>query len=163
MQLPQHVRFVIDGGSLLHRLAWRKCMTDDQLVQMYVDFVTRRYGKQQLSWPNTTIGGSCHKYEFCRDKHILVAKKNACFVATKVCLSRQNLPRQNYVCSDKIFLSNFCRDKHVFVCRNRRHVLSRHVSRDKSKLVATNICRDKSFCDKNVCRNKHTFVGTSRQ
>ena len=29
LQLLQHVHFVVDGGSLLHRLAWRKSLTDD--------------------------------------------------------------------------------------------------------------------------------------
>ena len=71
----------------------------------------------------TIIGGSCHKCNFCRktsrDKHnffvtTFVATKDAfySFVATKVCLFRQN-----YVCHDK-----FRRDKHV-----------------KHKFVATNI------------------------
>ena len=56
------------------------------------------------------IGGTCHKYHFCRHKHMFVAKhvfvatkhvfcrdktrllsrQNTSFVATKICLSRQN-------------------------------------------------------------------------
>ena len=47
------------------------------------------------------IGGSCHKYHFCRDKHV--------FVATNMCLIGQNtsfvattvLSRQAYFCRDK--------------------------------------------------------------
>ena len=84
--------------------------------------------------PSSIIGGSCHKYEFCRDKSfdvfccdksMLVAtklclsqqayfchdKKKTCFVATKV------LFRQKYVCRNKSFVATkdvFCRDKHVF-------------------------------------------------
>ena len=43
MQLS-HVYFVIVISSLLHRLAWGKSLTDDQLVQMAVDFVIKTYG-----------------------------------------------------------------------------------------------------------------------
>ena len=42
----------------------------------------------------TTICGSCHKYNFCRDKSML----------------------QNYVCRDNTFVAtNIYRDKHVFI------------------------------------------------
>ena len=40
---------------------------------------------------NYIIGGNCHKYNFCRDKHLFVATKHV-------------------FCSDK-----FCRGKHAFV------------------------------------------------
>ena len=52
----------------------------------------------------------CRKYYFCRDK--------LTFVATKVCLSRQNICRDKHVYRDKhLFLSRqtFCRCKHTFV------------------------------------------------
>ena len=50
------------------------------------------------------------KYYFCRDKHVL-SRQNTCFVATKVCL-----PRQNF-CRDKIMFvyKRFCLNKHAFV------------------------------------------------
>ena len=62
------------------------------------------------------IGGSSHKYYFCRDKHVFV-EANICrdqtFVATKI-LCRD---KHNFVCHDKhTFLATkdlFCRDKHV--------------------------------------------------
>ena len=76
------------------------------------------------------IGGSCHKYNFCRDKDV--------FVATNMCLSRQTLwvvlrqtrllSRQKRAGLDKTFVAIklclhtfvatkhvFCRDEHVFV------------------------------------------------
>ena len=65
------------------------------------------------------IGGSCHKYNFCRDKsfvaikHVFAAtntcllRQNTSFVATKLCLSRQK-----YVHAFFIFLSG---NKHTFV------------------------------------------------
>ena len=48
--------------------------------------------------PKPIIGGSCHKYNFCRDKTRL-------------------LSRQKYVCRDKITfaVTNICRDKRNFV------------------------------------------------
>ena len=52
--------------------------------------INPKTNKQQQSTHTNIIGRSCHKYNFCRDKHV--------FVATKV-LSRQK----------------FCRDKHTFV------------------------------------------------
>ena len=55
------------------------------------------------------IDGSCHKYNFCRDKHIFgsISRDKHNFVATDICLSRQK-----YASRDKTFL--FCCDKHVF-------------------------------------------------
>ena len=82
------------------------------------------------------IGGSCHKYHFCRDKSII-------FVATKVRLSRQN----------------FCRDIHVFGATKgfgaTNIILSRQkFCRGKHTFVAT---KDVFCHDKHV---KHTFVAT---
>ena len=41
-------------------------------------------------------GRSCCKYNFCCDKS-LVLQQNICFVATKVCLSRQNFCSNKYL------------------------------------------------------------------
>ena len=58
------------------------------------------------------IGGNCHKYHFCRDKTCLLSQQTRSFVSTSVLLSGQKtcfvfvatkicLSRQNYVCRDK--------------------------------------------------------------
>ena len=52
------------------------------------------------------IGGSCHKYHFCRDKTRLLSPHNFCrnkhnFVRTKVLWRRAYLSRQYYVYRDK--------------------------------------------------------------
>ena len=86
----------------------------------------------------TTIGRSCHKYHFCHDKHVthlLSQQRYVCcektFVATKACLSQQNilvksnirhnkhvsvttkvLLQQTYFCHDKDVLRVMC---YVFV------------------------------------------------
>ena len=103
----------------------------------------------------TIIGGSYHKYHFCRDK---------CFVETNTCLTKQV----------------FCRDKHVF---DKTGVLSRHkyACRDKT-YVTTNIyhwrelpqvsllslAATKHLSRKNYCLSRQTrvcphqrFAGTS--
>ena len=67
-----------------------------------------------------TIGGSCHKYNFCRDKGfkhdktlLLLRQKYACrdktFVTTNIflCLSRQN--------TSFVATKIFCHNKHNFV------------------------------------------------
>ena len=63
-----------------------------------------------ILWPGqrgpgylSIVGGRCHKYHFCRDKHS--------FVATNIVLSRQ---------------AYFCRGKHVFVA-------TKHVSRERER------------------------------
>ena len=59
-------------------------------------------GTQSSDWElnphRSIIGGSCHKYHFCRDKTRL-------------------LSRQKYACRDKTFctVQRFCRKKHTFV------------------------------------------------
>ena len=93
----------------------------------------------------------------CRDKHVFVPtkhvfcrKKSTSFVATKVCLSRQN-----YVCHDKAFVvTNICRDKHEF---DKSFVSTR------TRLSRQNFCHDKHtfVVTKDVfCRDKHMFVAT---
>ena len=64
-------------------------------------------------------GRSCHKDHFCRDKgfvtNVCFSRQNSAFVATKICLSRQN-----YACRDRTFVAtntyssrqNFCLDKY---------------------------------------------------
>ena len=101
------------------------------------------------------ICGSCHKYHFCRGKTFIAT--NTCFVATKVCLSRQIqtyfcrtklLSRQNYFCCDKLTQTRVNRDKtrllsrRKYACRDKRRVLSRLTR---------------------VCRNKNDTCGSSCQ
>ena len=112
----------------------------------------------------TIIGGSCHKYHFCRDK-----------TRDKTRL----LSLQKYACRDKTFVATksvmfvmFCRDKHVLnfiatsilLSRQKTCVFSRqtrvsrdtclsrqnYVCRDKNMLVATKLNSQAKFCrDKN--------------
>ena len=126
--------------------------------QIFIAIRSESVLQPQLShWAHhskSVIGGSCHKYHFCcvccdirvcRD--ILLSRQKTCFVATKVCLSQQNIFRDRIVCAtdicpDKCFVAT----KHKFVttkllsrkayfCRNKRHVLS----------WQTHVCQDKTF------------------
>ena len=82
----------------------------------------------------------CNKNNFVAT-NVLSPQANTSFVATKICLSRENLSQQNYVCRDqsmlvcldKIFLSpqNFCREKHTFVATKHVFVSTRLLSRQK--------------------------------
>ena len=105
---------------------------------------------------------------------IIFVATNTPFVATKVCLSRQNFCRNNQVfvatecfCRDKTFVPiNISSDKHVFLaikvwsrqtyfCRNkhvcffaRKHVFCRETNmlvETELLLQQTHICRDKTF------------------
>ncbi len=38
------VRYVLDGGALLHRLPWQRGSTYSSVIQMYVTYVTQKYG-----------------------------------------------------------------------------------------------------------------------
>lgn len=45
LELPETQQNVLDGGSLLHRITWRKGETYEQIAKSYADFRVRRYGK----------------------------------------------------------------------------------------------------------------------
>ena len=72
----------------------------------------------------TIIGGSCHKYHFCRGKssvaiNMCLSQQNACFVATKICLLGQNFCRSKIMfVATKIFCHTFVTTKDVFVMTN---------------------------------------------
>ena len=41
--LPDSVSYVLDGGSLLHRISWAKGQTYNEICDSYVDYVIKRY------------------------------------------------------------------------------------------------------------------------
>jgi len=47
-QLPSCVRYVLDGGSLLHQIKWSKNNSFGQLVKQYCSFVTHKYGSDAV-------------------------------------------------------------------------------------------------------------------
>ena len=75
-------------------------------------------GEVHLFGKLSIIGGSCHKYHFCRDKIRL-------------------LSRQKYACRDKTFVATNVLPRQAYFCRNKRRVLS--------CLSRQNFCRDNFF------------------
>ena len=39
------VQFVLDGGSLLHKLTWPKGLTFDEISNLYTDYVQSQFGR----------------------------------------------------------------------------------------------------------------------
>jgi len=121
-------------------------------------------GAAQWSSVFIIIGGSCHKYHFCRDKSFVATNKHV-FVATKHVFCREKslhaatklLSRHNYIYHDKIFLPRqIISREHVFVATS---ILW---SQQKACFAATNtclspqncVCRDKYLLQQKVCRDK---------
>ena len=121
---------------------------------------------------SSIIGGSCHKYNFCRDKRRVLSqpKYDACrdyktFVAT----DKHNFVATKYFCHDQTFVAtNICRDtKHVFVVTI-FVVTSILLLWQKMCFGATKTClsrqkwacRDKSFVVTKLCLLLQIFVVT---
>eukprot|EP00745_Piridium_sociabile_P028799 TRINITY_DN4651_c0_g1_i2.p1 TRINITY_DN4651_c0_g1~~TRINITY_DN4651_c0_g1_i2.p1 ORF type:complete len:839 (-),score=172.35 TRINITY_DN4651_c0_g1_i2:728-3244(-) len=91
---PDAVTFVIDGGSLLHRVPWQRGFTYDQLTQLYTDFVTRKYRKAIIVFDGYKSSSTT--------KDATHLRRNAGHTGVEVCFTG------NMVFSDakEIFLSN---------------------------------------------------------
>ena len=106
------------------------------------------FSLSQLAVQTHIISGSCHKHHFCRDKCFVATKHVFCcnksmlavttFVATKLCLSWQNI-----FCHKTFVVTNICGDKRV-CC-------------EKSKLVMTTLLPRQNY----ICHDKNMFVTTS--
>ena len=46
--VPSGVKYVIDGGALLHRIPWERGTTFRSIVKKYTDYVKRRYGEAMV-------------------------------------------------------------------------------------------------------------------
>ena len=88
------------------------------------------------------IGGSCHKYNFCRHKHYACSDKT--FVPTKLCLSRQNIFVATKLLSRQ---TRVCRDKHTFVATKDVPPTPFQPSIHPPKLVRCDPAFDHAFVD----------------
>ena len=112
----------------------------------------------ELAKDKTIIGGSCHKYHFCRDKSF-VAINTCLWRHTRICLDKTRsfvcyfFPRQKYACRNEIMFvaakyifsrQKLCRGKHTFVAT-------------KDMFVQTHVCRVKTFVatKKDTCGSSH--------
>ena len=57
-ELPKTENYVLDGGSLLHRVQWTKGSTDGSIAQSYTDFTLRNYGTAKAVFEDTSM---CHQ------------------------------------------------------------------------------------------------------
>ena len=105
----------------------------------------------------TIIGGSCHKYHFCRDETRLLSQQKY------TCLDKV-LSQQNYVCRDKIMFvatKYFCRDKSN-TCLSQQSMLCR----DKKFTCGSSrqwyeTCAQRSLsCDDNLQLNRVQLLPT---
>lgn len=46
--IPRQVRYVLDGGALLHRIPWNRGATFACILDSYCDYVLKKYGKAQV-------------------------------------------------------------------------------------------------------------------
>ena len=46
--IPKQVKYVIDGGALLHRIPWSRGATFAHIINSYGDYVVKKYGKAQI-------------------------------------------------------------------------------------------------------------------
>ena len=49
VSIPENVRYVLDGGSLLHKVIWGKGITYGTICQRYISFIVKHYGKGTIS------------------------------------------------------------------------------------------------------------------
>ena len=103
-----------EEDSLLRSVSVYHSLSSDHLPEMCSLDISKPVSRPVLQTTRnlraiTIIGGSCHKYNFCRDKTRLLSFV-ATNTATKVILS-SNLPlsRQRYACHNKTFVAtNTC-------------------------------------------------------
>ena len=122
---------------------------------------------------SSIIGGSCHKYHFCRDNSFVATNtsgQKTCFVATKLCFRDIIMFVATNVCRDmfchhKNILSwrtyffsrqNFCHDKHTFVAT--KHAFCRDKSFVATKLILVTAPANDTpqYCWKRSCWKKQT-------
>ena len=84
----------------------------------------------------TIIGGSCHKYHFCRDKRMLVAtNRKSIFSSSFVLFSFLFLTRQIFVVTNN-FVARKLLSRQSYFCRDKRRVLKHMFVATKLILVA---------------------------
>ena len=62
--LPEGAQFVLDGGSLLHRIIWNRGSTFESILNAYTNYVNCKYGKPVVvfdGYQGSTIKDMTHK------------------------------------------------------------------------------------------------------
>ena len=63
---PDTDLFVLDGGSLLHRISWKKKQTFGDIIKAYTSFVKRTYGKATVIFDGYSCGPSIKDMTYVR-------------------------------------------------------------------------------------------------
>lgn len=58
MPLSEHYEYAFDGGSLVHRLPWKKGDSYGDIARMYADFTTRHSGTTTVVFDDCSEGPS---------------------------------------------------------------------------------------------------------
>ena len=67
--LPYPVHYVLDGGSLLHRLPWTQGETFESVCVRYVNYVTKKYGKATVIFDGYNSGPDIKDITHKRHSH----------------------------------------------------------------------------------------------
>ena len=62
--VPEYSQFVLDGGSLLHRIMWNRGSSFESILNAYANYVNRKYGKPVVvfdGYQGSTIKDMTHK------------------------------------------------------------------------------------------------------
>ena len=99
------------------------------------------------------FGGSCHRYNFCRDRHVFVATKHVLWRQKCVCRDKSFVAKKEEVCRDKILkkqkqkTKNICHDKYL----SRQNYVCMLLYKTRLLWRQKYACLDKSFVATNTC------------
>ncbi|ESP02014.1 hypothetical protein LOTGIDRAFT_157147 [Lottia gigantea] len=83
------VRYVLDGGSLLHRIPWPRSCTFQKICEMYVDFVNRKYDKAVIVFDGYASGPTTKDAAHLRRSRVVVGTKVS-FSESTPCSSKRD-------------------------------------------------------------------------
>lgn len=82
MEIPNTDHYVLDGGSLLHRLKWKEGSTYSSIADSYASFTVNQYGKATVVFDGYN-GGPNTKDNAHQRRNTQVSKKVDISTATK--------------------------------------------------------------------------------
>ena len=123
----EHVQFVLDGGSLLHKITWPKGLTFDEISYLYTNYVQRQFGRPVVIFDGHTQEPSTKDImHIHRSKGIISPEVD--FTAQMPCKLKKD-----------VFLAN-TRNKQMFISHLAAKLVEhgcivRHASGDADRLI----------------------------
>lgn len=90
----ENIKYILDGGSLLHRLPWPKGSSYTDLVEMYVNFVSRKYEDANIIFDGYCSGPGTKDMTHLRRSKGMVGTNIAFTADMLLCEKKGTLPRQ---------------------------------------------------------------------